>query len=271
MAQRHKNRKQYFEEQAYTTQKYVMPYIAQIKPISPDMRILEIGCGEGGNMKPFIEMGCEVTGIDINEEQLGRARHFFDDLGFDNNPRLIADDIYNIKAEEIGSFDVIMMRDVIEHIPDQNRFMGYVGDFLKKDGVIFFGFPPWFMPYGGHQQMCKTRLGRLPYIHLLPRPLYQKYLEWAGENDRAVATRMEIYDTGISIERFNRIVRKNGYEFLDETLYLLNPNYEVKFSLKPKKQLPFLRSIPFLRNFYTSCCYALVAKKTSRPFFQNPS
>lgn len=260
MAQRHKDRLQYFKEQAYTTRKYVIPYISDFHPVHQGMRILEIGCGEGGNMKPFVELGCEVIGVDINEQQLDRGRGFFEDLGHHDNPTMIFRDIYKVHPEEVGTFDVIMLRDVIEHIPDQDRFMGHVRQFLKDDGVIFFGFPPWYMPYGGHQQMCRTRMGKLPYIHLLPRPLYRQYLKLAGEHEKAIETRLDIYDTGISIERFNRIVRENGFRFLDETLYLFNPNYQVKFSLTPRKQLPLLRSIPFLRNFYTTCCYAVIAK-----------
>ena len=56
MQQRHKDRKQYFDEQVYTTEKYVIPFVNEFMPITKEMSILEIGCGEGGNMKPFLDM-----------------------------------------------------------------------------------------------------------------------------------------------------------------------------------------------------------------------
>jgi SAM-dependent methyltransferase len=259
MAQRHQDRKQYFKEQAYTTRKYVMPFIARAKSLGPELRILEIGCGEGGNMLPFVEMGCEVVGIDLNGAQLKRAGEYLSEMDLPSQPKLIHENIYNVSPEEVGRFDIIMMRDVIEHIPDQERFMEYLLNFIKEDGVVFFGFPPWHMPFGGHQQMCRTKLGKLPWIHLLPRGLYSGYLKAVGENEGTVASRLEIYDTGITIDRFFRIVKNLPWRMVAKQLYLFNPNYEVKFGLRPTKQLGLLGAIPYVRNLYTTCCYALIS------------
>ena len=63
---RHKNREIYFREQAECTQKYVIPYIEQVLCIKPNLRILEIGCGEGGNLKPFLDLGCYCVGIVVD-------------------------------------------------------------------------------------------------------------------------------------------------------------------------------------------------------------
>lgn len=260
MAQRHRDRKQYFDEQSYTTKKYVLPYIEKYKRITSDHRVLEIGCGEGGNMRPFLELGCEVIGVDINSTQLDRGRAYYESIETDGTLKLIDRNIYDMSASEVGEFDFIVLRDVIEHIPNQFKFMGHLRSFLKPEGIVFFGFPPWYMPFGGHQQMCRTKLGKLPYIHLLPRSLYASYLKLVGEHPNTVETRLEIYDTGITIERFSEVVRKNGYRFLDRTLYLINPNYEAKFNLRPRRQFMILRSIPYLRNLWTTCCYAIIAK-----------
>ena len=70
MQKRHADRQLYFNEQSITTQKYVIPFIEKHKPITADSHILEIGCGEGGNIKPFLDLGCKVTGIDINGARL---------------------------------------------------------------------------------------------------------------------------------------------------------------------------------------------------------
>ncbi len=58
MQQRHSDRRTYFNELARTAQDYYIDYLQQYTSITPDTRILEIGCGEGGNLLPFAQMGC---------------------------------------------------------------------------------------------------------------------------------------------------------------------------------------------------------------------
>ncbi len=55
MHERHTDRELYFREQAHTTRKHVIPFIETVMPLTPDLSVLEIGCGEGGNLLPFLE------------------------------------------------------------------------------------------------------------------------------------------------------------------------------------------------------------------------
>ena len=61
MQQRHLNRKQYFCELANTAQTFYMEYLNTYIKLTPDTRVLEIGCGEGGNLLPFAEKGCHIN------------------------------------------------------------------------------------------------------------------------------------------------------------------------------------------------------------------
>ena len=260
MQERHRNRKQYFLEQADTTAKFVIPYIEQVMPVTPSSRILEIGCGEGGNLVPFIQRGCDVVGVDINKGQVENAKVFVAEHCPSDKVQLLAENIYNVSPEQIGTFDVIMLRDVIEHIPDQATFMKHLKAFLKPEGKVFFGFPPWCMPFGGHQQVCSHKLlNKLPYFHLLPKRLYIGILKAFGEPEGNINELTDIKETGISINRFQRIVRQNGYKTDLQTFYLINPNYETKFGLKPRKQFKLIQSIPVLRDFFTTCLYCIIS------------
>lgn len=141
MQLRHKNRLIYFQEQSECTRKYVIPYIEQVLPVTPNLRILEIGCGEGGNLKPFLQLGCQCVGVDIDVAQLEKAKQYLSDYSHEEKLTLIARDIYTVTPDEIGTFDIIMLRDVIEHIPNQERFMHYLKDFMHGESIVFFGFP----------------------------------------------------------------------------------------------------------------------------------
>lgn len=265
MQTRHINRKQYFLEQANTTKEFVIPYINSVKIIDKNTKVLEIGCGEGGNLLPFSELGCDITGIDLRHIQIERAQEYFKDLKLENKYRFVASNIYDTSAEEFGQFDVIFLRDVIEHIFDQEKFMQFVQQFLNPKGIIFFGFPPWTMPFGGHQQICRNKiLSKLPYYHLLPRSIYKSILKLFKEKEGAIKELLEIKETGISTRRFERIVHENNYNILKKTYWMINPNYQTKFGLKPRKQIGILSILPLLRDFFTTCMYCVIEKKDNK-------
>ena len=253
----HADRKRYFDIQVINAEKYVIPFIEEKFPVKPGMRVLEIGCGEGGVLKAFINKGCEGVGVELDTPRIEDALKFLPDDVAAGRIRFVAKDIYlvDIEKEFSGRFDIIVLKDVIEHIHDQPKLIGWMKNFLNPGGIVFFGFPPWYMPFGGHQQMCRSKVSKLPYIHLLPRGIYRWILQKKKEPVDAL---MEIRDTGISIERFEKICKKEGYIFLHKRHYLLNPIYEWKFGWKPRKQAALIKAIPFFRNFLTTCVYYII-------------
>lgn len=261
MQKRHLDPLQYINEQVFTTQKYIIPFIQQVKKIEEPAEVLEIGCGEAGNLKPFLDMGCKCTGVDFSTHKIEKGKEFYATHPLVKNIRLISEDIYNTK-EFHSQFDIIIVRDVIEHIHDQDKFLGLMKDLMAPEGVAFFAFPPWQNPFGGHQQICNSKmLSALPYYHLLPAPLYKAVLKLFGESEAKITSLLEIKETGISLERFERLVLKNGYTQLMKTLYFINPNYEVKFGLKPRILFTFLAKIPYIRNYFSTCGYYLIKQK----------
>lgn len=261
MHERYVNREKYFQEQCFTTEQHVIPYINELLPVTANITVAEIGCGEGGNLKPFLDIGCRVVGIDLAENKIANAKAFFNDHPNKNKLTLIAEDIYKTKPSELPPFDLIIMRDTIEHIHDQSTFLENLKKFMKPSGIIFFAFPPWRMPFGGHQQVCESRfLSKLPYFHILPTPLYAGILKLFGESEAKINGLLEIKETGISISQFRNILAKRNYKIDNEILYMINPNYEIKFKLK-KRKLPVYFDIPFIRDFFTTTYYCLVSLK----------
>lgn len=259
MQERHKNKEQYFYEQGLTSQKFVIPFLDGLTTLNDKTTVLEIGCGEAGNLKPFLDLGCSCTGIDISCGRIELAKEFFSNHPNRQKLTLICSDIYKVTPEH--KFDVIIMRDVIEHIPDQEKFMGFIKEFLQPEGKFFLAFPPWQNPFGGHQQVCRGRLlSKLPWFHLLPRSLYALFLKTMGESETTITGLLEIKDTGISIERFERILRRENYKTDKRVFWLINPNYQTKFGLKPRRLFAALSAIPWLRNFITTAMYYVVSK-----------
>ena len=197
----HQDRKRYFQIQYENAVAHVLPFIEHSFLIKSQMRVLEIGAGEGGVLRAFTERGCKAVGVELDPlrvewacgflwEEIGRGQLFY-----------VEKDIYktDLINELKGGFDIILLKDVIEHIHDQPKLFRLLHTLLNPGGVIFFGFPPWQMPFGGHQQIAHSFLSRLPYIHLLPRPLYKGLLKL---NNEPVDELLEIRQTRISIEKF---------------------------------------------------------------------
>jgi hypothetical protein len=165
-----------------------------------------------------------------------------------------------VSPNEIGHFDLIILRDVIEHLPNQELFMHQLKCFMHSESVVFFGFPVWCNPFGGHQQICRNKwLSHTPWLHLLPNRLYKKALQLGGESASTIKALLDIKATGISLSRFERILHKEQYQILKHTHYFINPNYEIKFSLRPRI-IPQYLQIPYLSDFYTTAMYYLIKK-----------
>ena len=256
----HTDNKKYFEIQLSNVRQWIVPFVQEVKVIKPGMQLLEIGCGQGSLLRAFCEVGCNCTGVEMYPLWLEKATEWLQPEITAGKVRLINSNIYNVDAEKDlqTKFDIIVLKDVIEHIHDQEKLIAWMKNFLRPDGIILFAFPPWQMPFGGHQQMLQGWLGKAPYWHLLPMPLFKKLLKI---NKQYSEDLVEIKETGISIERFEKILKKTGYQILLQKHWLVNPVYEYKFGWKPRKQFSWIQSIPFIRNFFTTAVYYITTPK----------
>ena len=240
---------------------YVLPFIEKTKPLGPDTTVFEVGTAEGGVLLPFMQRGCKCVGVDLMKERIDLANEVLEKELAEGKVELLCQNIYDADFLERfkNKFDIIILKDVIEHVPEQEKFVPYLKNFLKPGGQIFFGFPPWYMPFGGHQQVCRKKWASvLPYYHILPRFLYKGILKMAGEHELVIAELMEIKDTQITIERFERIIKASGLKVVNNQHYLINPIYKYKFGLTPRKQWAPLSWIPYFRDFVTTCVYYTV-------------
>lgn len=256
MQKRHIERCQYFHELAYTCEKYLIPYISKRLDLSKHLSILEIGCGDGGNLLPFARMGHHVVGIDISPTRIEGAISFFERENA--HAEFICGDILEFTGIQ-GCFDLIICHDVIEHIGNKQLLLARIEFLLKPSGLLYMAFPAWQMPFGGHHQICRNPiLSKLPYIHLLPESLYRNLLTIARENHDCIKELLSIKSTSITIEHFEKLISGTSLHITDRCLYLINPHYQAKFGLAPRKLPALFARIPYLRNFLTTSCFYLI-------------
>ncbi len=256
---RYTDRERYFLELAQTSRDYYIDYIRKFKPVCRDSRILEIGCGEGGNLLPFASLGCHVAGLDLAPNKISNAKLFFEKRGAAGE--FYCADFLSDSPVSGRKFDIILIHDVIEHIEPEckGEFFRRMKDYLTPGGIVFFGFPAWQMPFGGHQQICRSRMCRLPFIHLLPKGMYRAWLGCFKENPGQIDELMSIKRSKMTPEKFVRLCRDYGYEIEDRTLWLISPHYRAKFNLRPAVLCAPFSMIPYLRNFFCTSCFFVIS------------
>lgn len=97
------------------------------------IKLLDTGCGDGFFLEKMRRIdGLELVGIDYNPLRIARARQVCPDIP-----------IYPIDLRspdvDLGTFDIILLNQVIEHIEDDTGLLKLVQGYLKRDGRLILG------------------------------------------------------------------------------------------------------------------------------------
>lgn len=101
--------------------------------IKPGERILEVGVGTGLNL-PLYPPNCSITGIDISEEMLKKARERAEDLPA-HDIKLTVMDASNLQFPE-SSFDHVIATYVISVVPDPVKTLFEMQRVCKPNGSL---------------------------------------------------------------------------------------------------------------------------------------
>ena len=95
------------------TMAYLIPAIESVAgPLTPGMRVLDVGCGNGYLANWFAEKGCAVVGIDPSGSGMEQARRAYPRVRFE---QLVADEHLLGKLGE-PAFDLVVSTEVVEHL-----------------------------------------------------------------------------------------------------------------------------------------------------------
>ena len=248
MAEKH------FEEQRKHTTDYLLPYFRKhIGSEFESFRVLEVGCAEGGFLDVLHQNGIAGTGLEIEAGRVNIA------MGKNPHLKIAVGDISNAGTlTDIGAdFDLIVMRDVIEHVPERAATFQNLNHLLKPDGYLYITFPPRFSPFAGHQQHGRTILGKTPYLQLIPAPLLRLLGKSIHEKPQVIETTIKNMKIGLSIRQFKRIFREAGLIMIRKELFLIRPAFQTRYGLKPRR----LPDIPVLNELFCMGCECLLQKK----------
>jgi cyclopropane fatty-acyl-phospholipid synthase-like methyltransferase len=121
--------------------------LAQYVNISKEDTVLDAGCGVGGSAIWLAKnIGCKVTGISLNEQQVKQANGFAKKEGLEHLVHFQQNDYINTNYAD-NSFSVIWAIESVCYVPDKSQFIKeafrllkeggrlIVADFFKKDNL----------------------------------------------------------------------------------------------------------------------------------------
>jgi 2-polyprenyl-3-methyl-5-hydroxy-6-metoxy-1,4-benzoquinol methylase len=156
------------------------------------MRLLDVGCAGGAFLVAAREAGFEVAGVEPSRWMADFGRKSY---GLD-----IIDGILRPETFAPGTFDVVTLWDVIEHVPDPHELLGLIHRLLKPEGWLVVNYPDI-------GSLAARTLGRRwPFwlsVHLLyyTRPTMRQQLMRAGFAPKSFAAFWQTLPLGYVLER----------------------------------------------------------------------
>lgn len=120
----------------------IQTYASEFDPMNA--RVLDIGCGDAGALIAFAELGSHCTGIETDDGSIERGRL----RAREHNVQVA---IEKGAAERLefpdGSFDLVMLDNVFEHVNDQHQTLREAKRVLAPGGLLYLVTPKPFSLY----------------------------------------------------------------------------------------------------------------------------
>ncbi len=196
-----------------------------------------------------------ALGLELSEEVVASSP-FVADERF----RLEVADLMTLETGE-PRFDLVVLHDVLEHIPDYDRALHMIRRSLRAEGHVFVSFPPYYSAFGGHQQLARGRARFVPFTHYLPariffrvaRPGEQEYMTAAG----ALEDMLSVRRTRLTLSVAERAFSRAGFEVEERELFLVRPEYTVRYGLA-SRTAGLLGRIPVAREALVNGAFYLL-------------
>lgn len=205
--------------------------VAKGVPLTPETRVLDLGCGHGVFGGALLKRGCQVTFADETSYLLPQFQ----------KQRFLAVNLDRDSISALGRFDLVICSNVLEHLAKPERLLEEVSGILSPGGQFYLSWTNWLSPWGGHEfspwHYLGAGAGPWIYDHLSKRARFHKPF-------------VNLFPTYIGA--IMAIVRRNQGLSIDA----IAPRYYTEFA--------WLMKIPLLREFMAWNCAMLISSTQSR-------
>ncbi|RMF08952.1 MAG: class I SAM-dependent methyltransferase [Candidatus Neomarinimicrobiota bacterium] len=242
-------------EQYWFAERFLSPLL--VDPALPAGTLLEVGPAEGGALQYFGEQGWTCYGIELSDARFSHSQQLV------QNPdiRFYQGDITDSGTYEdydLPPMDIILLRDVIEHIADKETALQNCFDLLKPGGKLYLSFPPKGAPYAGHQQTAESIRAKLPYLHLFPDSWYATFLRRLHLPESRIRYLLSTKETRLSVSEMLHLAKEAGFTLDRFYPYFSRPEYSFRFGIPVMKNR--FHRIPLLGVLLTNGITAVLEK-----------
>ena len=232
--------------------------------------VLDVGCGDGGASAALAVAGARVQGFDLDPRRVEGAVHTARERGIalDLGVADITDP--DTLGHFAGPFDLVLFRDVLEHIPDVDAALRNASARLTDDGAIVVIYPPYWSAFGGHQQILHPprklglRWAKMPFVHWLGMGTWRALARGAQGDDAEWPEIETIRRAQLTIGGLARRARAHGLEVGAARRYLLRPTFHLRYGTPIVGAGP-LGAVPGLRELVVMGSWELLRRRRGRP------
>lgn len=203
---------------------YISVFYPELTKQLTDCSVLDVGCGRGVVSLGFAHHSKHVLGIDLDENNLQFARDEAERSGL-TNVRFDVMSAYDLRPVE--RYDVVILSDVLEHVPDPRLLLERCIPMIAPGGVMYLNTPNKWFPIEPHK--------RLPFLSYLPKRMATAYSKAFGKG---------------SYDDYHLL----GYHGFCDLLDSFDVRYTFKTQRNPRRLLyrlggPLVTKAPFLWRF----------------------
>ena len=243
----------YFEYQYAVARDVVIPWLNSHVSLA-GLAVGDFGCHEGGVLQGLREVARIGSGIgfELDEDSIRRS-------SFESNSRffLVSQDILEIDTTRYR-FDLILLRDVIEHTPNPVAILEKARNCLAHGGRIFVSFPPYYSPFGGHQHEAGNAIRFVPFIHYLPDALFYASSRFRDtpymSAEGTLADIRSVRQTRLTLSKAERAFDRAGLHIETQEFFLFRPEFQGRYGLSAWS-VPLVHRIPIVREITTLGAY----------------
>jgi ubiquinone/menaquinone biosynthesis C-methylase UbiE len=205
--------------------------------ISEKTHVLDIGCGTGATACYLgKQYGCRVTGIDIREGMIKRAKEMAKDEKVEKNTTFRVADAQELPFTD-EMFDTVICESVATFIEDKQRIVDQCVQVTKKGGYIGFNEEVWVKtpPTGEYMEFMRSKMDVEPEIPTADD--WERYLKNAGLQNIIVHV-FEYLDPGRESSQKKRYSLNQYIRIIARTIWLYVNNKKYREYKAEMKKMP---------------------------------